>query len=561
MAPLATGAIALLAAATWGPGPESAPGLPVVAALALLAAAAALYGADSTGSLAHGTAALAPFAFYAGPVAAALLGAGIFVLRRAGRRALRLQRRREEWKSWSLETVAGAGRVLVAVLLAALVWRLAAERGESAGAGERIYAAGALAGLVYAAALPLLRVAAARRGERRRVVARRAAAGLWLDLGGWLVGLGVAQVVGAVGWTVALLLLAGIALPAVEAARAARLRNRALDKIFELTEVTLAGHRIIFRNPDLVGIAEQIQIECRRMFPFAWFEFELAGSNGESRSWHAGPDGLVTEGVPEPPPTPPVLPGIHRRTVWRIVEREIVAQDRVIARLRFWCDPRRLEAASLDLFDSLLPQMASSIERALLDREARRDPLTDLPDRRALEDRLERVYQECRLEGGSMAVIMLDLDHFKRINDRFGHKVGDLALLEIAHLLESHRRDTDLCCRYGGEEFAVVLERTTGQTALQIAERLRRAVEWNIFVVADRKIPLRVSCGIAAYPELHAASGSELVETADEALYEAKRRGRNRCLLHLGGGRYREPDGTVLGARKKKTPEPPTLFG
>ncbi len=555
--------LAVVAVAAWGPGAASAsaPGLAVVVALALLAAAAALYGPDSVGSLALGAAALAPVACFAGPVTAALFGVGIFALRRAGRRVLRLQRRREEWKRWSLETAAGAGRVLVAVLLASLVWRLAQERWEGADAVERIYAAGLLAALVYVAALPLLELASARPGERRRVVARRAAAGLWLDLVGWLTGLGVAHAVDAIGWPVALLLLAGISLPAIEAARAARLRNRALDKIFELTEVALAGHRIIFRNPDLVGIAEQIQIECRRMFPFSWFEFELAGTNGESRSWQAGPDGLVSEGAPEPPPAPPVLPGVHRRVTWRVVEREIVAQNRVIARLRFWCDPRRLESASLDLFDSLLPQMASSIERALLDREARRDPLTDLPDRRALEDRLERVYEECRLEGGSMSVIMLDLDHFKKINDRFGHKVGDLALLEIAHLLESHRRDTDLCCRYGGEEFAVVLEHTTGQTALQIAERLRRAVEWNIFVVADRKVPLRVSCGIAAYPELHAGSGSELVETADEALYEAKRRGRNRCLLNLGSGRFREPDGTVLGRRNKKAPEPPTLFG
>ncbi len=207
-----------------------------------------------------------------------------------------------------------------------------------------------------------------------------------------------------------------------------------------------------------------------------------------------------------------------------------------------------LEPTSVELLDSLLPQVASSVHRALLDRRAKHDALTGLADRGVLEARLEAVFTAIRDEGGTMAVIMCDLDRFKKVNDTYGHDVGDRALLRIAEVLEKHRRETDLCCRYGGEEFAVVLDQTNGETAQRVAERLRLEVQRTVFTAKDERVHLRLSAGIAAYPELFVKDGKELLVLADEALRMAKSQGRNRSLLHLGRGKYRKSDGTDVGS-------------
>ena len=160
-----------------------------------------------------------------------------------------------------------------------------------------------------------------------------------------------------------------------------------------------------------------------------------------------------------------------------------------------------------------------------------------------------------------MAVIMCDLDRFKKVNDTYGHDVGDRALLRIAEVLEKHRRETDLCCRYGGEEFAVVLDQTNGETAQRVAERLRLEVQRTVFTAKDERVYLRLSAGIAAYPELFAKDGKELLVLADEALRVAKSQGRNRSLLHLGRGKYRKSDGTEVDLDESPPePEAPTLF-
>ena len=122
---------------------------------------------------------------------------------------------------------------------------------------------------------------------------------------------------------------------------------------------------------------------------------------------------------------------------------------------------------------TLVPQMASAVHRARLDREARLDPLTGVPVRRILDSSLHRAFRRSCDEGTSMAVIMCDVDHFKQVNDTYGHAAGDEALKLVARTLDTERRETDLCCRYGGEEFTVLLENTSGEAALQLAERLR----------------------------------------------------------------------------------------
>ena len=122
-----------------------------------------------------------------------------------------------------------------------------------------------------------------------------------------------------------------------------------------------------------------------------------------------------------------------------------------------------------------------------------------------------------------MAVIMCDIDFFKKVNDTHGHAAGDEALKLVASTLDSERRERDLCCRYGGEEFTVLLEATDGDAALRLAERLRQAVQALRFEFEGRSIPLTLSLGVAAFPELHIKTASELLLLADEALGREQR--------------------------------------
>jgi diguanylate cyclase (GGDEF)-like protein len=426
----------------------------------------------------------------------------------------------------------------------------------------------------YLVVLLALDLAVARLARAPSPVWGRSGLPLVLDLAGWAVGLLLTRVVVAVGWSTALALFAALALLSFEAARLDRRRALAERRTQELREITLAGNRINVRQLDLLGIAEEIHRECRRVLPFQWFQLELLaglegagpegagreGRTGERRSWRAGPDLDVEEGVPEPPEAPPTLPGIHLRTSWKVLERELATQDEALALLRLWCDPRRVRPEALELLDTLLPQMTASLARALLGRLALRDPLTDLPDRRAFESHLGRAFESAHAQGTAMAVLMCDVDNFKKINDLHGHATGDQALLLVARLLENHRRESDLCCRLGGDEFAVVLEGTDGETALGIAERIREAVSNQRRGDLQTRIPLRLTVGIAALPELPVRSAADLLELADEALYEAKRRGRNRCLLHCGAGTFLTPDGELLGDPEKQRVKPPTLF-
>ena len=322
----------------------------------------------------------------------------------------------------------------------------------------------------------------------------------------------------------------------------------------------------------MAGIAQQILIECRNVLPLGWFQFELLteligeepgdADGSRARSWSAGPDGVLFEGEPEPPARPEMLPGIHRRASWRKIRAPLEAEGELLAMVRLWCDPRRFEPGAEKLFTTLVPQMASSVHRARLDREAKLDPLTGVPVRRILESSLQKAYRQCFEEGQSMAVIMCDIDFFKKVNDVHGHAAGDDALKLVAHTLASQRREGDLCCRYGGEEFTLLLEKTDGPSALQLAERLRAAVESLALVYEERPIPLTLSLGVAAFPEVHIKTASELLLLADEALYQCKERGRNQCLLYLGNHRFQGPGGEVVA---REVPEAvaaaPRIFG
>jgi diguanylate cyclase (GGDEF)-like protein len=303
---------------------------------------------------------------------------------------------------------------------------------------------------------------------------------------------------------------------------------------------------------EMASIADRIRVECG-IVRFFWFQFEALAPGSEFKSWWWGPGAeALEEGVPEPDRYPPALPGVHRRTPWQILERQLRSRPdgTVLGRIRLWCDPRLLDPRQVELLDRLLPQMTAAVQRCLLDREAREDPLTGVAMRRVLERRLNEVHARCCEAGGAMAVLLCDLDHFKRINDTWGHPAGDAALIAVAGVLKSLRRTEDLCCRYGGEEFVLLMEGTSGEGGLAVAERLRRSVEALEFKVEGRRVPLTLSAGVASFPDLYIKTAAELILFADEALYEAKRRGRNRCLLDIGQGRYMDVEGGVLATEE-----------
>lgn len=185
---------------------------------------------------------------------------------------------------------------------------------------------------------------------------------------------------------------------------------------------------------------------------------------------------------------------------------------------------------------------------AELDRLARTDALTGIANRRALFDLLGVEFRRSRRYGRELSVLMLDLDHFKHVNDRWGHPFGDYVLREIAGLIGHNVRESDIIGRYGGEEFAVILPETDTRRAVIVAEKLRRAAEAFEYrtqetpPTGDPPVRITISIGVASLPVEEDQDEVELIGRADQALYEAKRTGRNRVVI------YSKPVGRVNAA-------------
>src|SRR5216683_5600271 len=152
------------------------------------------------------------------------------------------------------------------------------------------------------------------------------------------------------------------------------------------------------------------------------------------------------------------------------------------------------------------------------------DGLTGIFNRRFFELRISEEIERARRYDSGMAVIMVDIDQFKRLNDEFGHLLGDEVLRQVSSLFHQQVRKIDVVCRFGGEEFAILLSQTTAEQALGVAEKLRRLVETWQFPGVPR--PVSISAGAATYPQ-HGTTRDELVKAADAGLYAAKQAGRN----------------------------------
>ncbi len=178
-------------------------------------------------------------------------------------------------------------------------------------------------------------------------------------------------------------------------------------------------------------------------------------------------------------------------------------------------------------------QAAESIQRARLfeatERLATTDGLTGLVNHRTFQGRLEEHLQAAQRHGRTLSIILCDIDHFKSVNDTYGHPVGDQVLRGVARILAAQARVTDLAARYGGEEFAVVMPETDTTGAMVIAERIRERVAALVTETGQGPLQVTLSLGVATFPA-DAARKPELVERADACLYHAKRGGRNRAV-------------------------------
>ncbi len=169
------------------------------------------------------------------------------------------------------------------------------------------------------------------------------------------------------------------------------------------------------------------------------------------------------------------------------------------------------------------------------------DELTGLKNRRAFDERLQEEFRRAQRYTDPVSLIMLDLDHFKLVNDRYGHPVGDQVLRGAAEQIRTSTRDPDICARYGGEEFAVILPKTHLSGALSVAERIWKQLGEREYTPVGGGAPFHVtaSLGIAFYPSKDITTPELLVRFADEALYQAKRAGRNTiCLYQAQAYRY-----------------------
>jgi len=200
-----------------------------------------------------------------------------------------------------------------------------------------------------------------------------------------------------------------------------------------------------------------------------------------------------------------------------------------IGELMLWCIT--ITALVAPLQAGILVSAVHQIEdaRSKLERLASTDLLTQTYNRRAFEARLLAAFSRARACGSPLSVLMIDVDHFKSVNDRFGHASGDVALFTVAERCRVALRHGDVLARYGGEEFAVVLPEASAERAVEVAERLRTAVaEAKVARDAGDGFGVTVSVGVSA---LHSADESpeDLLRRADQCLYQAKASGRNRC--------------------------------
>jgi len=183
----------------------------------------------------------------------------------------------------------------------------------------------------------------------------------------------------------------------------------------------------------------------------------------------------------------------------------------------------------LTILQYISTQAAIAIKNADLYNMATRDGMTKLFLHKYFKERLIEEGARASRYSHPLSLVMFDIDHFKSFNDTYGHQAGDHILKNVAEIIQHNCRDMDIACRYGGEEFTVILPETTMEEAYIFAERVRKAIEKLMIPYGDHELQVTISGGITATPPASPASMDEFVQMADQALYTSKAEGRNCC--------------------------------
>jgi diguanylate cyclase (GGDEF)-like protein len=185
--------------------------------------------------------------------------------------------------------------------------------------------------------------------------------------------------------------------------------------------------------------------------------------------------------------------------------------------------------------ETLLNQVAMVVDNSMMHQNirdlARNDGLTGLLNHRTFMEKLSEEYKRIDRESRPFSILLMDIDKFKNVNDTYGHPVGDLAIKAVAQVLRDTARATDFVARYGGEEFTVGMVDTNSKGAEQMAERVRKRMEATVVTrIGGRDLKITLSIGVSSFPE-DTKNAADLVTMADNALYQAKRSGRNKVCL------------------------------
>jgi diguanylate cyclase (GGDEF)-like protein len=225
-------------------------------------------------------------------------------------------------------------------------------------------------------------------------------------------------------------------------------------------------------------------------------------------------------------------PGMKVEAATTYLRLPLVFEESLLGVLWIW--GRSLTEADLSVMSTFAQQVASALKRARLFQEvqslALTDPLTGLQNRRSLFELGRIEFARSQRMDRPFCCLMLDLDHFKRINDNYGHPVGDLVVQEFAQCCKRSVREIDLIGRYGGEEVVIFLPETNLETALQVAERLRESVAKTSIRISDKELQFTVSIGVSRRDE-NTLELETLIARADQAMYVAKYKGRNRVAI------------------------------
>ena len=209
----------------------------------------------------------------------------------------------------------------------------------------------------------------------------------------------------------------------------------------------------------------------------------------------------------------------------------LIAKDKILGTLNVSKSlPDSFSDRDFETFRSLANQAAIAIDNARLYRYAVTDEMTKLYNHRYFQQRLDDELQRCIRHETHVTLMILDVDHFKKFNDTYGHQEGDRVLKTVARLVEANIREIDVAARYGGEEFCVICPEMQPSGALVPAERIRTAIENYDFRINGKPVALRISIGVGCYPD-NAIDKKDLIKKADTALYYSKENGRNRSTL------------------------------